>query len=57
MKEDLDIGIEYAIKGMKCVTTKYGREILIIIDFKSEMVDTFAPKRFDSKAADYKKEL
>ena len=26
--------------------------MVIIIDFKDEMVDLFTPKRFDSKAAD-----
>ena len=42
---------------MKCVTTKYGKKILIIIDFNGEIFDLFAPKRFDSKAADLKKKL
>ena len=51
-KEDLDIGIECTIKGMKCVTAKYGEKIVIIIDFKGEMVNLFATKYFDSKAAD-----
>ena len=32
-------------------------KIIIIIDFRGEMVDLFAPKRFDSKAADLKNEI
>ena len=28
-KEDLDIGMEYTITGMKCITTKYGNKLLI----------------------------
>ena len=54
-KQDLDIGREFTITGMKCVTTKYGKKIVIIIDFKGEMVELFAPKRFYSKAADIEK--
>ena len=54
-KEDLDIGIEYTIKGIKYNTTKCGKTIVIIIDFICEMNDLFAPKRFDSKAGDLEK--
>ena len=32
-KEDLDIGMEYMITGMKCVTTKYGNKLVITIHF------------------------
>ena len=56
-KEDLDIGMEYIFKAMKFVTTKYWSKIVIIIDFKGEMVDLFALKRFNSKAADLEKKL
>ena len=56
-KEDLDIGMENTIKAMKFVTTKYWSKIVIIIDFKGEMVDLFALKRFNSKAADLEKKL
>lgn len=56
-KEDLDIGIEYTIKAMKNVVTKYGNKLVIIINFEGEMVDIFAPKRFDSKAADFEKKF
>ena len=49
--------MEYTIKATKCVTTKYGKKTFITIDFKGEMVDVFAPKRFDSKAADLDKKL
>ena len=52
-KEDLDLGMEYTIKGMKCVITKYRRKIVIITDFKSKIVYLFALKRFNSKAARY----
>ena len=54
-KQNLNTGMEYTIKGMKCVTTKFTKKIAIIIDFKGEMVDLFAPKRFDSKATDLEK--
>jgi len=40
------------ITGMKCVLTKYGNKSVTIINFDGEMVDLFAPKRFDSKSAD-----
>ena len=43
-KGKLDIGMDYTITGMKCVTTKYGKRLVIFIDFKGEMVDLFAPK-------------
>jgi len=56
-KEDLDIGMEYTIKEMKCITTKYGKKLVITIDFKAEIVDLFVTKRFDSKAADLQKKL
>ena len=56
-KEDLDVGIEYTITGMKCVATKYGNKVVITIHFKGEMVDLLVPKPFDSKAADLEKEL
>ena len=49
--------MEYTITGMKCVTTKYGKKNVIIIDFKGEMVDLFALNRFDSKAADLEKKF
>jgi len=49
--------MEYTIKATKCVTTKYGKKTFITIDFKGEMVDVFAPKRFDSKAADLDKKF
>jgi len=42
---------------MKYVTTTYGKKIVIIIDFKGEIFDVFAPKRFDSKAAYLEKNL
>ena len=32
-KEDLDIGTEYTITGMKCVTTKYGIKLVITLRF------------------------
>ena len=56
-KEDLDIGMEYTITGMKCVTNKFGKKPAITIHFIGEMVDLFAPKRFDCKAADLIKKL
>ena len=49
-KEDLDPGMEYTIKGLKCVKTKYGKKIVFIIDFKGKMVDLFAPWNFDCNA-------
>ena len=51
-KEDLDIGTKYPINIMKCVKTKYENKIVITINFKGEVVDIFAPKRFYSTAAD-----
>ena len=30
---------------MKCVATKYGKKLVITIDFKGEMTHLFAPKR------------
>ena len=39
--QDLDIGTEDTITGMKCVTPKYGNKLGISIDFKGEMVDLF----------------
>jgi len=56
-KEDLDIEMEYVIAEMECLTTRYGKKIAIIIDFKGVMVCIFAPKRFDSKAADIENKL
>ena len=56
-KEDLDTRMEYTITVMKLVTTKYRKKIAFIIDSKDEMVDLFAPKRFDSKAADFENKL
>ena len=56
-KEDLVIGMEYTTTGIKCFTTKYGKKIVIIINFKGEMVDLFASKRFDSNAADLERHL
>ena len=47
-KEDLDIGIEYTITGVEYLATEYGKKVVIIFYFKGEMVDLFAPKRFDS---------
>ena len=47
-KEGLDLGIEYEIKAMKCVKTKYGNKLAITISFKGEAVDIFAKKQFDS---------
>ena len=44
--------MEYTITGIKWVAAEHGKTITIIIDFKGEMVDLFAPKRFDSKADD-----
>ena len=32
--KNLDNGIKYTIKAMKCVTTKYGKKIFITNDFK-----------------------
>ena len=55
--EHLDIGMENTIIGMKCVTSKYGKKLVVTIDFKSEIVDLFAPKRFDTKAADLEKQF
>ena len=55
--EDLDIGMEHTIKAKICVTTKYGKNIVIMIVFKSEMVDLFSRIRFDSKAADFENRL
>ena len=49
--------MEYPITGMKCVTIKYCQQIVIIHDFKGEMVDLFAPKRFNSKTTDLAKKL
>ena len=45
-KEHLKIGMGYTIKGMKSITTKYGKEIVIIICFKCKMFDLFVTKRF-----------
>ena len=42
---------------MTCVTTKYWNKLFITIDFKGELVNLFAPIRFDSKAADLEKKL
>jgi len=44
-KEDLDIGMEYKITVMKCVTTKDRSKPVIAINFKGEMVDLFSPKQ------------
>ena len=33
------------------------KEIVIIIDLKGEMIDLFAPKRFNNKAADLEKKI
>jgi len=44
--------MEYTITGIKWVAPKHGKKITIIIDFKGEMVDLFAPNRIDSKADD-----
>ena len=33
-KEDLDIGMEYTIKAMKCVTTKYEKKSLSLLILK-----------------------
>ena len=33
-KEDLDIEMEYAIKGMKCLITKYGKKLLSLLILK-----------------------
>ena len=49
--------MEYIIKRMEWVTTKYRKKTVIIIDFKGEMVDLFAPKCSDSKAAYFEKKL
>ena len=49
--------MEYTIKPIKYITTKYGKKIVITIDFKGEMVYLFAPKRFDSKAAHLEKKF
>ena len=49
--------MEYTITEMKCVKTKYGKKIDIIIDFKGEMIGVFASKPFDSKAASLKRKL
>ena len=54
-KEDLDIGMEDKIIGKKCVTTKNGKKLVIIMDFKEEIVDIFVPICFDSKAAGLEK--
>ena len=56
-KEDLDIGMEYTVTGMKCVTTKHEKKIVIIIDFKCEVIDLFAVKHFGSQAADLEKKF
>ena len=37
-KEDLVIGLEYTIKAMKSATAKYGKKIVIFIDFKGGTV-------------------
>ena len=29
-EDDLDIGMEYTTEAMKCMTTKYGKKIVII---------------------------
>ena len=50
----MDLGVCYETKAMKCVKTKYGNKLVITVDFKGEEV---APKRFDSKAADFEKKL
>ena len=49
--------MEYTITGIKRVAAEHGKTITIIIDFKGEMVDLFAPKRFDSKADDLDEKL
>ena len=49
--------MEYTIIGIKWVAAKRGKTITIIIDFKGEMVDLYAPKRFVSKADDLEKKL
>ena len=49
--------MECTITEMKSVPTKYKTKIVIIIDFKGEMVDLFASKRFDFKALDFEKKL
>ena len=51
-KEYLDIGMEYTITGLKDVTAKFGKKIVIIIDFKGEMIGLCSPRHFDAKAAD-----
>jgi len=56
-KKASDIEMEHTILGMKCGTTNYGNTLVITIDFKGEMVVLFAPKRFDSKAADVEKKF
>ena len=33
-KKDLDIGMEYTIEAIKCVTSKFGNKLVITIDFK-----------------------
>ena len=40
---------------MKRLKTKYRNQFIITINFKSEAVDIFTPKRFDSTAADFEK--
>jgi len=37
-KEDLDIGMECTITGMKYITTEFGKKLVIIIDFKSDLL-------------------
>ena len=56
-QEELDIGTEYLIKALKCVETKHRNKIVIIIDFKGEMVHLFTPKYFDSKTSDLDKKF
>jgi len=49
--------MEYIIKVMKCVATKYEEKTILTIDFESEIVDLFATKGCDSTAADFEKHL
>ena len=50
---DLEKNLNKLNKGnaMKCVTNKSRNKLVIIIDFRGEMVGLITPKHFDSKAA------
>ena len=42
---------------MKYAKAKYGKKLVININFKGEVVEKFAPKQIDSTVADFEKKL